>query len=174
MTAHKAMDVPKHYTAEQLVGVMEEVVRESGIEKPSSKAASKGVNANLERHNTFEEVQAWLDLKHNGGCRAIWIPCEHVVLGEEAAVRMAAILRSRSESLGIKYFDRSVQRRPMVELASLITHKLSRSVGAPVAYPSKGALAITSALAHSKKTPINKPGVVPQHILALGAWQKKV
>ena len=63
LTAHKAMDVPKHYKAESLVKAMDEVGKEAKIERKtprSTKAVCNGHNGlrlqmpALQRHNTFK------------------------------------------------------------------------------------------------------------------------
>ena len=63
LTAHKTMDVPKHYKAESLVKAMDEVGKEAKIERKtprSTKAACNGHNGlrlqmpALRRHNTFK------------------------------------------------------------------------------------------------------------------------
>ena len=167
LTAHKAMDVPKHYTAESLVAVMQGVLADSGVAKRGprvTKAVCSGVQglrltfSSLKRHNTFEEVADWLTLKQPGPYGAIWLPYKEVVLGEEAADRVWDILRTRPKHLN--YFERSVTRRPIVEVAGYVAHKLSRSIGEPSQYPGAGGGAIAKAIQGTKKLPMNTTGAL--------------
>ncbi|CAE7589244.1 mak16-a [Symbiodinium sp. CCMP2456] len=75
------------------------------------------------RHHTFESVEAWLETWGHDTYGKVWLPKEEVVLGEEAEVLEA--LHNRPSEL--RFFQRSAVRRPIVEIAGFIAHKLSRS-----------------------------------------------
>ena len=138
LTAHKAMDVLKHYKAESLVKAMDEVGQgkprssgrppqhESRVQRPQWPVPA------LRRHSAFEAVETWLDDRRLGTYGAVWLPRKTVELGEEAAgegVGSTAQLAKRSQIL------RAVgHQEAHSEIAGFIAHKLVRRVGEPAKY----------------------------------------
>ena len=167
LTAHKAMDVPKHYRATCLVQAMKKVAEEAGITRKvprSTKLACDGAKGlrlqmpQLRRHNTFEAVAKWLDNLQLGPYGAVWLPEKEIVLGEDAARQVLDILHTRPVNLN--FFDRSPVRQPIKEIAYFLAHKLSRTIGGPKKYPEAGGVAIAKAFAHSRMTPVNTTGAL--------------
>ena len=71
----------------------------------------------------YEEVgAAAIDIP--GGLGQVWVPGERVVLGREAGVQVRlAILQARADS-GTYYFLRGSLRRPVVEMALCLAHRV--------------------------------------------------
>ena len=160
MCAHKAMDVPKKYPAHVLKTVMKELTSRSGVgcrDQRSTKAVTLGrrgmhlIMTDLHRHNTFTGCKEWLDGFVSGSLGRIWMPQNHIVLGLRAGMRVRSILLSRPRR-HVPYYERTAVRSPVVELAGLIAHKLSRVVGPPEEYCTKGAERILEALQRCRRT----------------------
>ncbi|CAE8596269.1 unnamed protein product [Polarella glacialis] len=122
-------DAPQKVNAEALETVLRDMLKAAKLHNKSfrtSKALAELLSYNL------EGVRKWIDcwrLLEDCGLSTssvkIWMPTASLRVGAEAEKEIRAILVSVQK--GIAYNDRVSERRPIIEVAHLLAHKICSS-----------------------------------------------
>ncbi|CAJ1387662.1 unnamed protein product, partial [Effrenium voratum] len=131
LCSHRAMDAPKHYGAEVVLALANELRDEALAASPERVSAvcakELRVQLRLRKDQTFEHFEAQLQqaVGRSAPMGRIWLPADEVVLGAEAGREVRRILLHQ----GLKFYERTASRSPLQEVAQFLEYKWVRELG---------------------------------------------
>jgi hypothetical protein len=133
---HKAFDVPKHLSHKQVFNVMDDMQKEAAFKVRDMKVTKwldKSLRykfPGLRMKNVIEftapHLAAILGQVKLG---MVWVPQKEIYLSFDAGKKIGEIILS--EPKNEKHLDRDPTRKPIIEIAHLISQRMVRSVGEP-------------------------------------------
>ncbi len=158
--SHRAMDVPKHYSAEQIVSLSQKLARKAKVkreDKRSSMLEAENLRFTIQNFNRKEPWRNWQDqlLAHvqNDSLGQVWVGNGlDLVLKADAGKEIRRILLSRIH--GQMASERTSDRSPLMEIAQLLAHRLRQGGSVQKLLLNNEYSKVLEVLKKSRKNPI--------------------